>query len=76
MHHDPRDVGRQSRRDHRAVNRLCKESTVRVTQVTSKISGTTRLKDEGVTVSLCASGLCVPATVCKFVAVIATVFLF
>jgi hypothetical protein len=52
---------------------FAKQSTVGVTQVTSKVLGTTRLKDVGDTVSLCASGLCVPATVCKFIAVIATV---
>jgi hypothetical protein len=55
---------------------FAKQSTVGVTQVTSKVLGTTRLKDVGDTVSLCASGLCVPATVCKFIAVIATVYEF
>ena len=52
---------------------FAKQSTVGVTLVISKIKGTTRLKDVGATLSLCASGLCVPATVCKFIAVIATV---
>ena len=52
---------------------FAKQRTVGVTHVTSKILGIARLKDVGDTVSLCASGLCVPATVCKFIAVIATV---